>query len=98
MMKLLRLISRILVGIVFVFSGFVKAIDPLGSTYKFSDYFTAFGLGFIEPLAILLSSAELIIGIGLLLSYRMKIMSWILLFFMSFFTVLTLILAITNPV
>ena len=101
-MKLLRLISRILVGIVFVFSGFVKAIDPLGSTYKFSDYFTAFGMGFLEPLAfplaIFLSSAELIIGVTLLLSYRMKVMSWILLIFMSFFTVLTFILALTNPV
>ncbi|MFW5877767.1 MAG: BT_3928 family protein [bacterium] len=102
MMKLLRLISRILVGIVFVFSGFVKAIDPLGSTYKFGDYFTAFGIGFLEPLAfplaILLSSIELIIGVGLLLSYRMKVMSWLVLIFMSFFTVLTFILALTNPV
>ena len=101
-MKLLRLISRILVGIVFVFSGFVKAIDPLGSTYKFGDYFTAFGLEFLEPmafpLAIILSGIELVLGIGLLLSYRMKVMSWLLLIFMSFFTVLTLILALTNPV
>ncbi len=101
-MKLLRLISRILVGIVFVFSGFVKAIDPLGSTYKFGDYFTAFGLDFLEPLAfpmaILLSNIELILGIALLLSYRMKIMSWLVFIFMSFFTILTLILALTNPV
>jgi uncharacterized membrane protein YphA (DoxX/SURF4 family) len=101
-MKLLRLISRILVGIVFVFSGFVKAIDPLGSTYKFGDYFNAFGMGFLEPLAfplaMILSSAELLIGISLLLAYRMKVFSWLLLVFMAFFTILTFILALTNPV
>lgn len=101
-MRVIRLISRLLTGIVFVFSGFVKAIDPLGSTYKFTDYFNAFHLGFLEPfampLAILLSSLELVIGISLLLGYRKKFISWILLLFMSFFTILTLILALTNPV
>lgn len=102
MMNILRIISRIFVGIVFIFSGFVKAIDPLGSTYKFVDYFNAFGLGSFEhfalPLAILLSSLELALGILLLAGYRMKLASWILLLFMSFFTVLTFILALTNPV
>jgi uncharacterized membrane protein YphA (DoxX/SURF4 family) len=101
-MKILHMISRIVVGIVFVFSGFVKAIDPLGSTYKFTDYFNAFGLGFISPvvlpLAILLSSVELLMGISLLLGYRMKVTSWAVILFMSFFTVLTFILALTNPV
>lgn len=101
-MTIIRLISRILVGTVFVFSGFVKAIDPLGSTYKFTDYFNAFNLGFLEPLAftlaVLLSAIELVIGISLLLSYRMKVISWLLLIFMSFFTILTFILALTNPV
>ncbi len=101
-MKTLRLISRILTGIVFIFSGFVKGVDPLGSTYKFTDYFNAFHLGFLEPLAlplaILLSSAELVLGISLLLGYRMKVVAWAVLLFMSFFTVLTFILALTNPV
>jgi len=101
-MKLLQSISRLFVGIVFVFSGFVKAVDPLGSTYKFLDYFTAFGLDFFDPLAfplaIILSSVELVLGISLLLGYRMRTASWVLLIFMSFFTILTLILALTNPV
>lgn len=101
-MKSIRVISRILVGIVFIFSGFVKAIDPLGSTYKFIDYFNAFHLGFLEsfafPLAIILSGIELVLGISLILGYRMKIASWTTMIFMSFFTVLTFILALTNPV
>ncbi len=101
-MKTLNNISRFIVGIVFIFSGFVKAIDPLGSTYKFQDYFEAFGmdaLGFLAfPLAILLSSLEFVIGFSLLFSTRKKLTTWALLLFMSFFTVLTFILAIYNPV
>lgn len=99
---MLKTISRLIVGIVFVFSGFVKTIDPLGSAYKFGDYFSAFGIGFLEPLAlplsILLSSVEIIMGIALLFAYRMRFFSWLTIIFMSFFTVLTLILALFNPV
>ncbi len=101
-MKIVRTLSRIIVGMVFVFSGFVKAVDPLGSTYKFSDYFNAFGMGYFVdlalPLALILSSLELVLGISLLFGYRIKSVSWVLLVFMSFFTVLTFILAIYNPV
>jgi uncharacterized membrane protein YphA (DoxX/SURF4 family) len=101
-MKMIRSLSRVIVGIVFVFSGFVKAVDPLGSTYKFIDYFNAFGMEFLVPLAfplaVVLSSIELVMGISLLLGYRMKLISRAVLLFMSFFTVLTFILAIYNPV
>jgi hypothetical protein len=101
-MKLIRTLSRLLVGMLFIFSGFVKAVDPLGSTYKFTDYFDAFGLGFLSffalPLAFILSASELLMGIGLLLAYRMKVVSWAVLLFMSFFTILTFILALFNPV
>ncbi len=101
-MKYIRDISRYLVGIVFIFSGFVKGIDPMGSTYKFSDYFTAFHMGFLEPIALplafLLSAMEFIIGFNLFLGIRMKLTSWLTLIFMSFFTILTFILALTNPV
>ena len=41
-MKTIRITSRIIVGVIFIFSGFVKDIDPLGSTFKFIDYFEAF--------------------------------------------------------
>ncbi|MDR1416528.1 MAG: DoxX family protein [Prevotellaceae bacterium] len=95
-------ICRLLVGLVFVFSGYVKAIDPLGSTYKIVDYFEAFGLSFLEPFAlqigVLQNAAELAIGLCLIMGIRMKVASWALMLFMSFFTALTFILAIFNPV
>jgi hypothetical protein len=101
-MKVVRILSRIIVGAVFIYSGFVKGIDPLGSTYKFHDYFVAFGIDFLNPIAfplsMLLSSAEFIFGISLIFNFRPKFGIWGLLLFMSLFTPLTLILAITNPV
>lgn len=101
-MKQLKELCRILVALVFIFSGFVKVIDPVGTTIKFVDYFNAFHLTFLTDLAfyfaILLNIAELMIGIGLFLKLRMNLTAWTLMIFMSFFTLLTLILAIFNPV
>lgn len=101
-MKYIRFLSRIIVGVVFIFSGFVKAVDPLGSAYKFADYFTAFRLDFLEflalPMGIFLSAFELVLGISLILGYRRKAIYVVLMWFMSFFTILTLVLALFNPV
>ncbi len=101
-MKSLNTISRIVIGLVFVFSGFVKGIDPLGTTYKFIDYFEAFGFDFLSPialpLAILLNASEFLIGISLLFNSKIKYGAWAVLLFMSFFTILTFFLAIYNPV
>lgn len=95
-------ISSVIVGVVFLFSGFVKGIDLLGSTYKFTDYFVAFGLPSLEslslPLAFFLSASEFLIGVALIFRARMLIFSWISMLFMGFFTILTLVIAITNPV
>ena len=100
--NILSLISRFILGIVFIFSGFVKGVDPLGSTYKFIDYFNAFNLGFLEPfalvLAITLAAVEFIIGVSLLFRFRYHLAVWAVLVFMSFFTIITFILALTNPV
>lgn len=101
-MKAVRFVSRIIVGMVFIFSGFVKAIDPMGSTFKFSDYFIAFGMDAFKeiafPLAILLSTLEFAVGMALLFNSRKQITAWAALLFMLFFTPLTFVLALTNPV
>ncbi len=93
---------RYLLAVVFIFSGFVKGIDPLGSAYKFHDYFMAFHLGFLEPLsltfAFVLCAAEILIGLTLLFGVKLKLSAWSAFLFMLLFTPLTLILAIFNPV
>ena len=101
-MKILRLTARIIIGVVFMFSGTVKAIDPLGSVYKFHDYFQAFHLGFLNNLslilAILLCCAEFISGFSVLTGFRQKNGLLGVLLLLIIFTPLTFILALTNPV
>lgn len=101
-MKVLLWVSRILFGIVFIFSGFVKAIDPLGSAYKFQDYFLAFETEWMYPLAlplsVIMSGLELVIGVAILLGLATRVTAWGGLLFMAFFTPLTLYVAITDPV
>ncbi len=101
-MRLVKNLCRIIVGIVFIYSGFVKGIDPLGSDYKFTDYFNAFGMGWMNATSLFfsfaLSLAEFLIGIALLFNLWVSRMAWGSLLFMTFFTPLTLVLALTNPV
>lgn len=101
-MKWIANFSRIFTGIVFVFSGFVKGVDPLGFAYKLEDYFIAFNWEFFIPFAlffsILLCTIEFSIGAMLLFNLRMKLVSWVLLAMMLFFTLLTLNDAIYSPV
>ena len=101
-MKLFRNISRILVGLVFVFSGFVKGIDPLGFTYRLEDYFQAFGMSWALPFAlyltIFLCTVEFMIGVSLLLNLWIRGSAWWLLGMMIFFTLLTFFDAVYNMV
>jgi uncharacterized membrane protein YphA (DoxX/SURF4 family) len=101
-MKIIKHLARILVGITFIFSGFVKGIDPWGSAYKFTDYFNAMHLEWLQwaalPLGIILSFAEFAIGVALLFNTFLRFFSWLALLFMIFFTGLTLWIAIENPV
>ncbi|PKP34523.1 MAG: DoxX family protein [Bacteroidetes bacterium HGW-Bacteroidetes-17] len=101
-MKLLRTVSCILVGLVFIFSGFVKGVDPLGTAYKIEDYFIAYGMDWAMPLALFLSISlcmvEFVLGYSLVLNLRLKQLSWLLLAMMSFFTLVTLYDALYSPV
>ncbi len=96
------LISRLFLALVFLYSGFVKAVDPLGYTYKIVDYFVAFGFPPMDKLAFVLaiffSTVEFIIGFGFLSGSFLKFNSKVAALFMIIFTPLTLILALTNPV
>ncbi|MDR2293218.1 MAG: DoxX family protein [Prevotellaceae bacterium] len=94
--------SRILIGLLFVFSGYVKAIDPLGFTYKLDEYFESLNMLFLSPFALIISiliiAAELVMGLCLLARIRMKLVAWGVLLFMSFFTLLTFYIAIKGDV
>lgn len=95
---------RFLLGITFIFSGFVKAVDPLGSFYKIQDYLTAFGMiswfPTILPLfiGIVLSAVEFSVGVFLFLGIRKNTASVLALLLMGVMTPLTFYLALANPV
>ncbi|MFA5532990.1 MAG: BT_3928 family protein [Mariniphaga sp.] len=101
-MNVIKHAARIIVGLTFIFSGFVKGIDPWGSAYKFSDYFLALHLDWLLwasfPLGVILAFTEFAIGTAFLLNTCMRLFSWLALLFMAFFTVITFWIAIENPV
>ena len=101
-MVIIRNLFRWIVGATFLFSGFVKVIDPLGYGYKIADYLEAMNLSAIDgaalPLAIALSVLELVIGFSLFFNQLPKLGALGALLMMVFFTPLTLWLAIANPV
>jgi len=109
-MKIAINIIRIFVGLLFIFSGLVKANDPLGTAYKMEDYFEIWSgdlatSGFFLKnafinlfhffndhtlfLSVTMNAFEIIAGAALLLGWRMKLFSWLLLLLMIFFTILT---------
>ena len=97
-------VARTLLAITFLFSGFVKAVDPLGTVYKIEDYLKAFGGFFTDLLplagvaAVCLITAEWLLGICMFANIRTQWTSWISLAFYLVMTPLTLWIALTNPV
>ncbi len=95
-------IARILVGVVFIFSGLIKLNDPVGTQIKFEEYFEVFAqdvpflhdffmalIPFTLVMSVLFCAAEVILGVALLASYKPKLTVWLLFFLIVFFTFLT---------
>ena len=104
MRKVLVNIARVVLAVVLIFSGFVKAVDPMGTQYKMADYLEALHLApYVHDAmtlgaAILLSAFEFSLGTFLLLAIRRRMVSLLTLILFLVMTPLTLWLALTNPV
>ena len=103
----LNVICRWVVGLVFLFSSFVKGVDPLGTVYKVQEYMTAWSIGgmtfeWAVPLAGVLACAlicaEFAVGVMLIANTYRRMTAWLLVLMMLFFTVTTFIDAVTNKV
>lgn len=103
-MRIVVEIARWVVGILFIFSGFVKLNDPIGFSFKLEEYFSpaVLDLPFLAPfalvIAILLVVFELVLGVMLLIGYLPKFTTWSLLLMIVFFTFLTFYSAYYNKV
>lgn len=103
----LNVVCRWAVGLVFLFSSFVKGVDPMGTAFKVQEYMTAWSIGSITfewalPLAGVLSvaliCAEFLVGVLLIFNAYRRLSAWLLALMMLFFTVTTLVDALTNKV
>lgn len=92
-MKILLSVIRILVGALFIFSGLVKANDPLGLSYKMEEFFQVWNFHWFDHVtlafSILMIGFEIVAGVALLLGWRIRLFSWLLLLLILFFTFLT---------
>ena len=104
MRKLCVNVCRIILAVVFILSGFVKAVDPLGTQYKIDDYLEAMHLGGLLPdmatlgASVLQSAVEFCLGVFLRFAIRRRLTSRLILLIMAVMTPLTLWLAIANPI
>ncbi len=94
--------SQIAIGLLFLFSGFVKAVDPLGTAYRIEDYLGVYGIAhdfwFAVMLSFMLNGVELLLGGLLLLNIKPRITFWLVAFMMAVFTVTTFYDALYDPV
>ena len=103
-MKFIVNLVRHSVGLLFIFSGFVKLVDPLGFSYKLKEYFSeaVFDLPFLLPytliMAILVVIFEILVGIALIIGFKINLTRWLLLLMILFFTFLTFYSAYFNKV
>lgn len=102
--RLIVNLCRFVVALTFIFSGYVKAIDPLGTQYKIQDYLTAMNLSGLLPdiitlaTAVILAAIEFCLGVFLLLAMHRRITTRITFLFMVFMTIVSMWLWIANPI
>lgn len=93
---------RVILGLVFVFSGFVKLTDPWGLALKLNEYFQVMGFEFLSfaklPLSMFISSIELTVGACLVVGISRRAMSFVAMVFMALFTLLALYSYLYSPV
>ncbi len=103
-MKYIVTLSRIIVGLLFIISGFIKLNDPVGFSFKLEEYFSpgVLDLEFLMPYALAISIlvviSEVLLGVMLLVGFRIKVTLWSLLAMIVFFTFLTFYSAYFNKV
>src|ERR1700742_1564036 len=92
-MKLPIVVTRFIVGVLFIFSGLVKANDPLGLSYKMQEFFEVWNIHWLDnytlAFSLLMIVFEIVAGVSILLGWQMKLFSWLLLLLIIFFTFLT---------
>lgn len=92
-MKIALSVVRIIVGVLFIFSGLIKANDPTGLSYKMQEFFEVWGMQSLNDytlaLSVIMNAFEIVAGVAVLLGWRMKLFSWLLLLLIIFFTFLT---------
>ena len=104
LLKMIVNLCRIIVAVTFIFSGFVKAIDPIGTQYKLQDYLGAIGIAGILPnwtllaVAVFLAAIEFCIGIFLLFAIQRRLISKLTVAFMAFMTMVTVWIVVEDPV
>ena len=104
LLKMIVNLCRIIVAVTFIFSGFVKAIDPIGTQYKLHDYLGAIGMAGILPnwtllaVAVFLAAIEFCIGIFLLFAIQRRLISKLTVAFMAFMTMVTVWIVVADPV
>ena len=104
LLKMIVNLCRIIVAVTFIFSGFVKAIDPIGTQYKLHDYLGAIGMAGILPnwtllaVAVFLAAIEFCIGIFLLFAIQRRLISKLTVAFMAFMMIVTVWIVVADPV
>lgn len=92
-MKYILWLLRIVVGVLFIFSGLIKANDPQGLSYKMNEFFEVWHMAWMMPyslaLSVIMIAFEVIAGVAVLLGYAYRVFSFLLLLLITFFTFLT---------